>query len=45
MDTEEILKGKRVLLVDDESDILDLLADILDMCEIDRAESLSLIHI
>jgi len=39
MDTEEILKGKRVLLVDDEPDILDLLADILDMCEIDRAES------
>ena len=36
MDPMKILKGKRVLIVDDEQDILDFLMEILD---------LSLIHI
>lgn len=33
----EILRGKRVLIVDDEEDVLDVLTHILDMCEVDRA--------
>ena len=39
MNTEKILKGKRVLIVDDEADILELLAELLDMCKIDAASS------
>jgi DNA-binding response OmpR family regulator len=31
---EETLKGKRILIVDDEVDILDTLKDLLDMCTI-----------
>ena len=34
---EEILKGKRILIVDDEVDILDTLAEMLDMCFVDTA--------
>lgn len=34
---EEILKGKRILIVDDEPDILETLVEILDMCFIDTA--------
>lgn len=34
---EEILKGKRILIVDDEPDILETLKDLLDMCIIDSA--------
>ena len=32
-----MLKGKRVLIVDDEPDILELLVELLDMCVIDQA--------
>jgi DNA-binding NtrC family response regulator len=39
MDAEEIIKGKRVLIVDDEEDILETLVEILDICEIDKASS------
>lgn len=39
MDTEKILRGKWVLIVDDEKDILDLLTEMLDMCRIDQASS------
>ncbi len=39
MDPEKVLKGKRVLIVDDEEDILDFLTEILDMCKIDRAST------
>ncbi len=39
MDPEKILKGKKVLIVDDEEDILEFLAELLDMCEIDRAST------
>jgi DNA-binding NtrC family response regulator len=34
---EDVLKGKRILIVDDEPDILETLAEILDMCFIDTA--------
>jgi CheY-like chemotaxis protein len=31
----ERLKGKRILIVDDEPDVLEALGELLDMCEID----------
>ena len=34
---ENILDGKRILIVDDESDILETLVEILDMCLVDSA--------
>jgi len=34
---EEILRGKRILIVDDEPDILDTLKELLDMCLVDTA--------
>jgi len=37
MDMEDNLAGKRVLIVDDEPDIIDTLAEMLDMCLIDSA--------
>ena len=39
MDAEKIIKGKRVLIVDDEEDILETLVELLDICEIDKASS------
>jgi CheY-like chemotaxis protein len=39
MDVEKILRGKRILIVDDEEDILDFLTELLEMCKIDRASS------
>lgn len=33
----EILKEKKLLIVDDEQDVLDMLSDLLDMCDIDEA--------
>lgn len=39
METKKILRGKRVLIVDDEKDILSLLMELLDMCKIDTASS------
>lgn len=39
MDTEKIIKGKHVLVVDDEKDILETLADLLEICKIDTALS------
>ncbi|HBF42078.1 MAG TPA: response regulator [Desulfobacteraceae bacterium] len=39
MDPKKILKDKKILIVDDEEDILDFLAEILDMCTIDRAST------
>ena len=35
----ELLKGKRILLVDDEVDVLDTLEDLLSMCETVKAVS------
>ena len=37
MDPKKILKGKIVLIVDDEEDILYTLVELLDMCKIDTA--------
>ena len=39
MDTEKTLKGKRVLIADDEQDILDLLVELLSACMVDPASS------
>jgi DNA-binding NtrC family response regulator len=39
MDTAKILKGKRLLIVDDEQDVLKVLVELLDMCKIDTATS------
>jgi DNA-binding response OmpR family regulator len=37
VDTKKLLKGKKVLIVDDEPDVLDLLTELLSACMIDRA--------
>lgn len=37
MQDEEILQGKKILIVDDEPDILETLEELLDMCLIDTA--------
>ncbi|MBW1787735.1 MAG: response regulator [Deltaproteobacteria bacterium] len=39
MDPEKALKGKRVLVVDDEEDILEFIAEMLNMCMVDTATS------
>ena len=39
MKTNQILLGKRVLVVDDEKDVLDLMVDLLRVCKIDTAAS------
>ena len=39
MNPEKILRGKRILVVDDEKDILDFLVEHLEMCKIDTALS------
>lgn len=42
MAKEDILKGKRLLAVDDEPDVLDTLKEILDECEIETATTFEL---
>lgn len=39
MDYKKIIMGKKVLIVDDEEDILDMLTELLELCKIDRASS------
>ena len=39
MDTDKILLGKRLLIVDDERDILETLNSLLNLCKIDPASS------
>jgi DNA-binding NtrC family response regulator len=39
MEPEKMLRGKRVLIVDDEPDVLELLTELLDMCKLDPASS------
>ncbi|MBC8419176.1 MAG: response regulator [Proteobacteria bacterium] len=39
MDPEKILKGKRILIVDDEEDVLDFLTELLEICKVDRAST------
>ena len=39
MKSENMLNGKKILIVDDETDVLETLIDLLDMCKIDTANS------
>jgi DNA-binding response OmpR family regulator len=39
METRNLLQGKRVLIVDDEPDILDVLTELLSACMVDRAST------
>ncbi len=39
MKTDEIIRGKYVLAVDDEPDVLESLVELLDICKIDQASS------
>lgn len=39
MNSEKILQGKRLLIVDDEKDVLDVLIELLETCQIDTATS------
>lgn len=39
MSKDDLLRGKRILIVDDEPDVLDTLEDLLDMCEVVKAFS------
>ena len=39
MDVKKIIEGKRILIVDDEKDVLDSLTELLDICKLDCALS------
>ena len=39
MASDNLLKGKKILVVDDELDILDTLVDMLDQCDVETASS------
>ena len=39
MSDSTLLDGKRILIVDDESDILDILEELLEMCDVARAST------
>ncbi len=39
MSEYEYLEGKRILIVDDEPDVLDSLEDLLSMCDVTRASN------
>jgi len=39
MDAEKLISGKKILIVDDEQDVLDVLVDLLAKCKIDTAPS------
>jgi FixJ family two-component response regulator len=39
MDPKKLLKGKKILIVDDEPDVLESLIELLDMCRVDAASS------
>ena len=39
MASEDILKGKKILVVDDERDILETLVDILEVCDVETAST------
>lgn len=39
MDPKKVIRGKKILIVDDEEDVLDSLTDLLDLCKVDRASS------
>ena len=40
----DILENKRILVVDDEIDVLDTIVDLLDMCQIDTASDFESAH-
>lgn len=37
MEPQKTLRGRRILIVDDENDILDFLTELLETCKVDRA--------
>jgi DNA-binding NtrC family response regulator len=39
MDPQKMIMGKKVLIVDDEKDILDVLTELLELCKLDTASS------
>lgn len=39
MDPEKIIAGKKVLIVDDEKEVLEMLLELLDVCKVDAAQS------
>jgi DNA-binding NtrC family response regulator len=39
MDPQKVILGKKVLIVDDEKDILDVLTELLQLCKLDTASS------
>jgi DNA-binding response OmpR family regulator len=39
MEKEQLLKGKKILIVDDEPDILEALEELLSMCQVEKAAS------
>jgi DNA-binding NtrC family response regulator len=39
MDAKKIIRGKKILIVDDEKDVLDMLIELLEICKIDTAQS------
>lgn len=39
MDADKVIRGKRILVVDDEPDVLETLTELLDICKIDSASS------
>ena len=39
MDSNKLLRGKKILIVDDEPDVLESLIELMDMCRIDTASS------
>ncbi len=39
MDVKKIIEGKKILVVDDEKDVLDSLVELLNDCKLDTAES------
>ena len=39
MNAEKLIKGRKILIVDDEEDVLEELIELLDMCKIDTASS------
>lgn len=39
MDANKLIMGRKILIVDDEKDVLDMLVELLDMCKIDTALS------
>jgi DNA-binding NtrC family response regulator len=39
MNAKKLIRGRKILIVDDEEDVLETLVELLDMCRIDTAQS------